>query len=295
MPVREFLVLVVICLVWGMHFIVMKVTVNGIAEPIFYAALRMSIVALILLPKLKWHGGQMAIVLFAGLCYGALNYAFMFPALKMTTASAAAVTIELYVPFSILLSIIMFKDRIGWRRVLGIGLAFAGVVVVATARPEEAAGAQFLLGIGLIVAAAASEAFGAVFVKKVEGVGPLELLAWFAVVGSLVLWPLSFALEENQMAAFVGETRAPFLMALVYSVFAVSIIGHASYYWLLQRLPIYIVATGGLMTTVFAVLFSALILKETMSSQLVLGGLMTMVGVGFILLRGKKPPSTPIL
>lgn len=295
MLVREFLVLVVICLVWGMHFIVMKLTVNGIAEPIFYAALRMSIVALVLLPKLKWHSGQMLIVLSAGLCYGALNYAFMFPALKMTTASAAAVTIELYVPISILLSILVFKDKIGWRRGLGIAFAFAGVVVVATARPDEAMGGQFLLGIGLIVAAAISEAFGAILVKKVQSVGPLELLAWFAVVGSLVLWPLSFALEENQMAAFTGDRRTPFFMALAYSVFAVSIIGHASYYWLLQRLPIYIVATGGLMTTVFAVGLSALILKETMSPQLIAGGLMTMVGVGFILLRGRKSAAAPVL
>ncbi len=295
MPVREFLVLIVICLVWGLHFIVMKITVNGVAEPIFYAALRMSIVALVLLPKLKWHAEQMLTVLFAGLCYGALNYALMFPALKMTTASAAAVTIELYVPFSILLSILVFKDKIGWRRVMGISLAFLGVVVVASARPSEAAGAQFLIGIGLIIAAAMSEAFGAISVKRVSGVGPLELLAWFAVVGSVVLWPLSWLLEDNQMSAFVGETRIPFLMALVYSVFVVSIIGHASYYWLLQRLPIYIVATGGLMTTVFAVLFSALILKETMSSQLITGGLMTMAGVGFILLRGKKKPPSPAL
>lgn len=295
MPVREFLVLVVVCLVWGGHFIVMKITVNGIAEPIFYAALRMSIVALVLLPKLKWHRGQMRVVLLAGLCYGALNYAFMFPALKMTTASAAAVTIELYVPFSILLSILVFKDKIGWRRVLGIGLAFAGVVIVATARPGEAAGDQFLFGIGLIVAAAISEAFGAILVKKVNSVSPLELLAWFAVVGSLVLWPLSFALEQNQMAAFTGDTRMPFFMALTYSVFAVSIIGHASYYWLLQRLPIYIVATGGLMTTVFAVGLSAVILKETMSPQLIAGGLMTMLGVGFILLRGVKRPPAPLV
>lgn len=295
MPIREFLVLVVVCLVWGGHFIVMKITVNGIAEPIFYAALRMSIVALVLLPKLKWHKGQMRTVLLAGLCYGALNYAFMFPALKMTTASAAAVTIELYVPFSILLSILVFKDKIGWRRGLGIALAFAGVVVVATAKPDEAAGGQFLFGIGLIVAAAVSEAFGAILVKKVRLVGPLELLAWFAVVGSLVLWPLSLILEQNQMAAFTGETRTPFSMALAYSVFVVSIIGHASYYWLLQRLPIYIVATGGLMTTVFAVGLSAIILKETMSPQLIAGGLMTMVGVGFILLRGRKPAAAPVL
>ncbi len=295
MAFRDFLVLTLICLIWGLHFIVMKLTVTGVAEPIFYAAIRMSIVALILMPKLKWHRGKMKIVLCAGLCFGALNYALMFPALKMTTASAAAVTIELYVPFSIILSVLVFKDKIGWRRVLGICLAFGGVMVVASARPVEAVGGLFILGIFMMTLAAMSEAVGAVLVKQIKGVGPLALLAWFAVMGSVVLWPLTLALEDGQMAAFRGEARTPFLMALVYSVFAVSIFGHASYYWLLQRLPIYIVATGGMMTTVFAVLFSALILKETMSSGLIIGGIMTLAGVGFILLRGRKLTQAPLV
>jgi len=295
MPIREFMVLVIICLLWGGHFIVMKLTVGGIAEPIFYAAVRMGLVALVLLPKLKWHKGQMWAICFAGLCYGALNYAFMFPALKMTTASAAAVAIELYVPFSIIISVFVFKDKIGWRRILGILIAFAGVALVASAGPDQAAGPQFVLGIALIIAAALSEAIGAVLVKKVGGVGPLQLLAWFAVVGTIVLSGLSFALEKGQMSALQGDTLKPFLMALVYSVFAVSIIGHASYYWLLQRLPIYVVATGGMLTTVFAVLFSALILKEEMSSMLIFGGLMTLAGVGFILSRGRSKPMGPVV
>lgn len=295
MPIREFIVLVIICLIWGLHFIVMKLTVGGIAEPIFYAAVRMGIVALVLLPKLKWHKGQMLVIGFAGLCYGALNYAFMFPALKMTTASAAAVAIELYVPFSIILSVFVFKDKIGWRRIFGILLAFAGVALVASARSGQEAGPQFVLGIGLIIAAALSEACGAVLVKKVDGVGPLQLLAWFAVVGAVVLSGLSLALEDGQMNALQGDTLKPFLLALAYSVFAVSIIGHASYYWLLQRLPIYVVATGGMLTTVFAVLFSALILKETMSSMLIIGGFMTLAGVGFILSRGRPKPPNPIV
>jgi len=88
MSLREFLVLFLICLIWGLHFVVMKVTVGDTADPLFYAALRMSIVALIMLPWLKWHKGLMRPVLGVGLAYGALNYAFMFPALGMTTASA---------------------------------------------------------------------------------------------------------------------------------------------------------------------------------------------------------------
>jgi O-acetylserine/cysteine efflux transporter len=287
MSLREFSVLMVVCLFWGLHFVVMKLTVMETAEPLFYAAVRMSIVGVLLLPKLKWHKGQMRAVCMAGACYAGFNYAFAFPALAMTTASAAAIAFELTVPFSIILSVLFFKDRIGLPKITGIALAFAGVAIVAMARPDEAAGPLFFLGIAMIAAAALSEAFGAILIKKVNGVDPWQLLAWFAIVGSLILWPLTFLMESNQTDAFKGDNLVPFLLALTYSALAVSIIAHASYYWLLQRLPIYMVATGGMMTTVIAVTAGVVILGEPLNIQIGIGALLTLIGVGLILLRNK--------
>lgn len=297
MSLREFAVLFLVCLIWGLHFIVMKMTVGEAADPLFYAAMRMTIVAIFMLPWLKWHKGLMWPILGAGLGYGALNYAFMFPALGLTTASAAAITIELYVPFSIILSVLVFKDKIGAYKILGILLAFIGVIIITSAKPGESAGPYFLWGILLMVGAAMSEAIGAVLVKLVKGVGPLQLLAWFAVIGTVVLWPLSLILENNQLEAFAPENRRTFAFALAYSALLVSIVAHGSYYWLLQRLPIYIVSSTGLMTTIIAVIASIIILGEALTLELLLGGLITLSGIGLILTRsnpkGQKSPNLP--
>lgn len=294
MSLREFLVLLLVCTIWGLHFVVMKVTISNTAPPLFYAAIRMTIVMVILLPFLKLHRGQMKYVLGAGLGFGALNYAFMFPALKFVTASAAAVMIELYVPFSIILSIAFLGERIGARRIFGIIIAFAGAVIIATAKPDEVAGPQFLFGIGLMVCGAFSEAMGAFFVKKVSGVKPMELLSWCAVVGTVVLWPLSLTLETNHLDAFTPDNRVNFGLALLYSSLLVSIVAHGSYYWLLQRLPLSVVASTGLMTTVVAVSASAILLREPMSPAFILGGIMTLAGVTLILLRAKSKSAVTI-
>ncbi len=296
MSVKEFFVLLMVCVAWGLHFVVMKVTVGNTAPPLFYAAVRMTIVMLVMLPQLKWHRGRMVYVIAAGLGYGALNYAFMFPAMGMTTAAAAAITIELYVPFSIILSVIFLGDRIGPRRICGIILAILGVSIIALAKPDETAGPLFLLGIILMVGAAMSEAVGAVLVKKIQGVSPFELLAWFSVVGSAVLWALTIALEDNQTAAFAPENRVNFALALFYSAIIASVIAHASYYWLLQRLPIYVVSTSGLMTTVVAIAGGHFILGEAITPQLLAGAALTLLGIGFILYaRAKTKPSENLL
>jgi len=288
MSLREFTVLMMVCTIWGLHFVVMKFTVVEMGvPPLFYAALRVSVLALILLPFLRWHRGQMKAVLIGGLGFGAFNYAFMFPAMQLTTASAAAVTIELYMPFSIILSVLILGERIGPWRITGSALAFIGVVLIGLGTPSEAAGQGFALGIAFMACAAMSEAVGAISVKSVKSVNPVQLLAWFGIVGSVVLWPLSLIFEDTQLSAFAPETRVNFGLALVYSVLLVSLLAHGSYYWLLQRLPIHTVAPSGLMTTVIGVAAGVLILKETLTAILLVGAITTMSGIAIILWRNR--------
>jgi O-acetylserine/cysteine efflux transporter len=299
MSLRESLVLLMICTIWGLHFTVMRTAIGEMdVPPLFYAALRMTLVAGLMLPFLRWHKGQMRAVLIGGLGFGALNYAFMFPAMGMTTASAGAVAIELYMPFSVLLGVIILGERIrGWSW-LGIGLAFAGVVVIGlTGHAGEAvqsAGPLFGLGIALIACGALSEACGAIAVKRTDGIRPSELVAWFAVVGTVVLWPLTLGLETDQIKVFAPERRWTFLAALAYSVLLVSIVAHGSYYWLLSRLPLQVVAPSGLLNTVIGVTGGLLILGEPPSAGLFVGVAITLAGVGIVIwrsgLRARKRP-----
>lgn len=296
MNLRESLVLLMVCTIWGLHFSLMR-SVIGDADvpPLFYAAVRMSLVALIMLPFLRWHKGQMVYVLIGGLGFGALNYAFMFPAMRLTTASAAAVAIETYMPISVLLGVILLGERIrGWS-ILGIGLAFVGVVVIGLTGAGEAVGPLFGLGVALIVCGAFSEACGAIAVKRTRAIKPQELVAWFAVVGSAVLWPLTLLLESDQASVFRPDLRWTFALALLYSAVLVSIVAHGAYYWLLGRLPIQVVTPSGLLTTVIGVAGGLLILREPPSLGLFVGGAITLIGVGIVIWRSgrKQTIATP--
>ncbi len=289
MSLKEFSVLLLVCTIWGLHFTVLRFAMGDMdVPPIFYAALRIVCLTIVLLPWLRWHKGQMKFVLLGGLCYGALNYAFMFPALELTTASAVSIAIELYMPFSILLSVIFLKERLGLWRSIGAGLAFIGVIIIGLGAPPETAGKGFTLGIILMACAAMSEAVGAISVKSVKAVKPVELLAWFGLVGACVLSPLTLILETDQLRVFEPERLLQFGLCLAYSVILVSLIAHGSYYWLLQRLPLSLVAPSGLLTTLIGVLGGAFILGEKLTLTLVAGGLVTLCGIALILWRNRK-------
>ena len=285
MNTRELMILAGLCFAWGFHFVVVKTAVSAL-PPIFYAAIRMSVVAIVLAAFLRWRPGSMGRIFAAALCLGCLNYAFMFTGLKFATASTGAISLNLFVPFVTILSIIFLKDRIAWRRLLGIGLAFLGVVVIALGAPADASPhANIPLGVGLIACSAFVESIGAILVKTSTDFKPHELLAWFSFVGSIVLWGLTGLLEEGQFAAIAANDNKMIIGAVLYSALIASVFGHTAYYWLMQRLPMTIIAPSTLLVTVIAVLFGVLLLDDRMNIYTYIGGFLTLLGVGIVLFR----------
>ncbi|HOP20107.1 MAG TPA: DMT family transporter [Amphiplicatus sp.] len=288
MSPRELFVLIAMCTVWGFHFVVIKVTVETV-PPMFYASMRMALVALLLSPWLRWRPGKMKTVLLAGVCYGALNYSLMFTGLRLAPASVAAIIGQLYVPFATILSVVFLSETVRWRRILGISLAFAGVAVIALSKGSIGAADERLgVGAGLLAAAALVEATGSTLVKSSKGFKPYELLAWFAVIGTISLTPATWLLEKGQMEALAASNKLMLGGAIVYSAVLASIFGHTAYYWLLQRLPVSLVAPSSLLIPVFAVTFSVLFLGEALSVRFFIGGALAMTGVAIVLLRTTK-------
>lgn len=287
MPLREILLLVVVCLVWGGHMLVIRVTVAD-TPPMFYVAIRLTLMILILSPFLRWRTGSMLRVAAAGSFLAGFNYALMFTGFKYATASAGAIAMELSPPFATILSVFFLHEKVGWRRIAGIALAFFGVALIALNPTEQGVG----VGVGLIALAALSEAAGSVLVKSLKGFRPIELLACFSVVGAVINWSGTALFETGQIAS-LSEQPLAVGGAILYSIFLASIFGHTSYYWLLQRRPVSMIAPSLLLTTLFAVLLGVALLGEQLTPIMIAGGLMTIAGVGVILLRSSpKSPAT---
>jgi O-acetylserine/cysteine efflux transporter len=289
---RELLLLGVMCVVWGFHYVVMKVGV-GAAPPIFYAAVRMTIVSLALAPFLRWRPGKMGYVLAGAICFGSLNYAFLFTGFSLAPASVSAIVLQLYVVFATLLAVVILKERIGWPRRIGIALALCGVLVISFSRATLApAGPAATLGLLLVGTSALIEAAGSLAVKKADGFAAHELLAWFATLGAPALFIISAIFETGQHQAMT-DGGWPFFGAALYSALGASLIGHTTYYWLLKRLPVTIVASSSLLTTVIAIGFSVTILNEPLTQSFLVGGALTLAGVAIILYRRARKEGPP--
>ena len=281
MSLRDFGVLVLICLVWACNNIISKIVVaHWGVPPLFYAAVRFAIVAAVTLPWLLPAPRPPWRIIVVGLLMGVGNFALLFMGFKTASPSAASVIIQLGVPFTTILSVFMLGERIRWKRGLGIALTLAGAVTVMWS-PH---GLQLSAGLWLIAAAALTGSLGAVMMKQIEGVKPLQFQAW---VGFCSLWPLALlsAVTEPGGATAAIHAGWPFVAAVLFSALVVSVIGHTAYYGLIQRYEANLIAPLTLMTPLMTIGLGVLITHDHFDLKMGVGAALALIGVLIIALR----------
>src|SRR6056297_1152966 len=177
MPGLHRAALVLICLIWAGNFLASAIAVDHV-PPVTVTAMRFLVVLALLFPFLRRpQRGQWLNLLVACWCMGALHFALVFLALKRSTdVSSVAILMQVYVPISTLLAVAILGERIGWRTVSGIALAFCGVLVVGL-DPVVLAQLDVL---GMVLVSAFFLALGTIFMRRVQGVGLFSFQAWNA-------------------------------------------------------------------------------------------------------------------
>jgi O-acetylserine/cysteine efflux transporter len=275
--------LVALNAIWGLNIVAVKLSADRF-PPVFLTFLRFLIVGLVVWPWLRIRRGEMRWLLAAAICSGGLQFALMYSGVAISgSMSSVALASQLGVPFATLLSVGLLGERIHWRRWLGIGMAFAGVAMIGFS-PEVF---RSWAGLLLIVLAAFVGAVGLIAIKRVHDLEPLELQAWLAWGSVPILLPLSLLLEDGQwarlwQAGYVGWG------ALLYSAVLASLVAHTVYFAMIRRYPVTSVAPVTVLTPLFSILFSVLLLGDVLDGRMIVGGLLTLAGVTVILVRERK-------
>jgi O-acetylserine/cysteine efflux transporter len=279
MRLADLILALMVCIAWGLNAVAAKIGVTYI-PPVFFTAWRFVFVLMFLAPWLRSISGQWHVLIPAVFFMGGLHFALIFSGAKYSDASTMAIVNQLYVPISVLLAMFWLGERVALRRWAGIILAFCGVVVFSM----DASVSSHLFGVFLLIVDAFSMAIGTVLLRKLSGVPPFVMQAWMAAIGIPFLFAASFIFETEQItAAAVAPWQA--WAALAYTVIAASLIGHTGYYILLQRYEVSLVGSVLLLSPAIGVLGGIVILGEPFTPMIVVGSVMTLLGVAVVLRR----------
>ncbi|WP_247711786.1 DMT family transporter [Qipengyuania qiaonensis] len=267
-------------IVWALNVVVSKLAIADFgAPPLFYALLRSVIVAVVLISLLRPLPAKLWQVLLVGLAISGGSFALLFMGLETASPSAAGVVSLTGAPMTVLFAIFFLGERVRWRRGLGIGLAFGGVLFAMAGDSQM----ETSTGLLLIFVSAVVGALGSVFVKRLE-ISSIRLQAWAAVSSVAVLWPLTAAMEVGQVSALES---APWEIAacLFFASIVVSVGAHTAYYRLLQEHDANLLVPLTLFTPIFTILFGAWLTGDAIGGRLVVGGGIALAGVAIIVLR----------
>jgi O-acetylserine/cysteine efflux transporter len=284
MKPADFAILFAVCLVWALNLIVTRWTVTaGDVPPVFFAAVRVSLLALVLSPFLLPAPRQMGLMFLIAMGMAGFHFGLLFLGLATSTAGVAAVIGQLGVPFTTILSVMLLGEQIGWRRGLGIVMSFAGVMII-VADPE-----QFSLTIGALylTGAALVGAIANILMKRIEPMPAMRLQAWIGLYSILPLVGLSLATESSQADAYMaGDWRV--YAASLFAVAGVSIFAHGNFYRLIKKYDVTLLSPLTLMTPVLGVMLGVLLLGEPLTARLVIGAAIAIAGVGVISMRPNR-------
>ncbi|MFO7762415.1 MAG: DMT family transporter [Wenzhouxiangellaceae bacterium] len=293
MPVAHRFALLFICLIWAGNFIASATAVDHL-PPVTVTALRFATVLVLLFPFLRRpQPGQWLNLLIACWCMGALHFGLVFMALERSAdVSSVAILMQVYVPISTILAVLILGERIGWRTATGIAVAFGGVLVVGL-DPVVLAQLDVL---AMVLVSAFFLGLGTIFMRRVQGVGLFSFQAWNALLSLVPLAALALLIESPVAALAATPWSSPAIPAIAYSAIGASIIGHGTFYWLIQRHEVNSVTPYLLLVPILAVVLSILLRGDEPGPRLLLGGAMVIGGVLWVTLRARyrKRPLPPV-
>jgi len=295
MPISHLTALLFICFIWAGNFVASAIAVDHL-PPMLVTALRFSVVLALLFPFLQRpRAGQWINLLAACWCMGALHFSLVFMALaRSADVSSVAILMQVYIPLSTVLAVMILGERIGWRTVSGIGLAFGGVLVVGLD--------PVVLGqldvVVMVLVSAFFLALGTIFMRRVQGVGLFSFQAWNALLSLIPLAILTVAIESPVTTLSATSWSSPAIPAILFSAIGASIIGHGTFYWLIQRHEVSAITPFLLLVPVLAVALGVALRGDQPGARLLAGGTMVIGGVLWVTIRARYrrrplPPAEP--
>lgn len=281
---RDGLIALSVVALWGLHVVVIRIGALEI-PPLLLLSIRFAIVTAVAaffftkLPKEKIKNIAIYTVF-----YLVLHLGTIFVGLKYISASTGGLILQTEVPFAILLGWLLLGEKFGLKTMLGLLLAFAGVLIII----YQPGGAQIegftYLGAFLLLASSFFWAVGAIRMRNIEGIDFWTMTFYSHIIALPFVIGLTAIFESDHWNAVMNANHLTLGIVLFYQVVLMTI---CLYTWknLMVRNRAYQVTVFMLLQPIFSVVFGAMILGESLGVKTLIGGGVALLGVVVVTMR----------
>jgi drug/metabolite transporter (DMT)-like permease len=274
----------------GTDFVSVKYALQGL-PPLVLVPMRYVVAGLVILVLLRLFGRKggisltprdLTVMAGLGLVGVTLNQVGYTVGLSLTSGSHGALIFATAPVWGLFLGIVLGLERGSWRGAVGLGLAVAGVALVAgdgLGSPEASVGGDLLV----CLSALSWGAYTVLSLPVLVRLDPLLVAGWSMLLGGLAALPLAITgfpglsqplSSVERDAVSVGSWAAVFYSTVLASAFAI-----AAWQANVSRLGANRVLVYMYLVTLFGLVSSILLLGEKLSAEKVAGALIILAGV----------------
>ena len=283
MSINQILLALIVPITWGFGYALTKIGMDQFT-PLLLMSLRFGIAGLILVWFTKPPWGFMRELFIIAFIGSTIQYGFTYYGLKGIDVSTASILVQLEGPILALLSTLILKERLGWPRALGMGLAFTGVVVIA----GEPRLSDSLDSVALVITGAVFWAIAQIMISRLKSLSGITILAWVAIIATPQMLLISLVIEEGQWESIKTANLVDWSIVF-YLSFIMTVIGYSVWYHLLRICDVSKISPFLMLLPVTSIIAGMVLLNEQFTLAMGIGGVLVMTGVASTLIKWREP------
>lgn len=283
MNVKDIYLAAFTAMIWGFNFIVIKVGLDSF-PPLLFSGLRFACAAFPAVLFVRRGNVPWRTILTIGIILGVVKFSFLFVGMDAgLPPGLSSLVLQSQAIFTSLLAAIILKDSPNTRQKIGIAIAFSGIGLIAW----DFLGRTSLLGLILVLTAAAFWGLSNIFMKLAGNIDMFRLIIWMSIIPPIPLFILSGVFEEGQIQALT-TISAPAIGAVLYTGLISTVLAYGIWGSLFKKYSPNVVAPFSLLVPISGIFFSVILLNETFSPIKIAASILVFIGVMTTVLGGKK-------
>ena len=274
---------VAISIIWGLNFAIAK-SVLAYFPTYLMLTIRLLIIVVILFPFLRKQIMPFKQLLKISVVFIMGHFGLMFLALEHGLNSTVGIVIDqLRVSFAVTLGYFIFGEVMEKKGIFGILLAILGTFVI-VGTPNVSTNYE---AFWMLISSSFCWAVYNIMVKNLD-VNPMAFIAWVSLLGLPQMFVMSLIVDKDYGIDLLINAPLKEWLSVLYIAIAATMIAHGSWYYLLKKYAVNVVAPYSLLIPFFGVASGVLLLGEPLTWAVIVGGALTVAGVSIIVIKKPK-------
>jgi drug/metabolite transporter (DMT)-like permease len=280
LDMRAWLVMLMLCLVWGIQQVAIKKVIADIA-PIMQLTLRFGFATVFFAAVVLYREGRRALsdgTLRSGLILGtlfSLEFILVGQSLKYTTAAHSVVFLYTSPIFTAIGVRLLPQEHLNRAQWYGILVAFAGIAVAFLGYHVTPVRGMLL---GDFFALLGGAVWGASNVAlrhgRIGGAIAPKTVLYQVGTATLVLWTFASATHQDKVVFSQGA-----ILSVAFQTAVISISSYLIWFWMLRHYLTSRLMLVSFLTPLFGVMFGAVLLGDKVSLNFGIGSLLVLIGI----------------